>query len=113
LVVLDYKTSRARHLPSPLELASLPSSHIYGVLARRLRDRMPQIAAVTTKEVEIIHLLPHTADWSAALLDDTDILSGDAFTDTMALALALATYEPSSGAHCEWCPLRVSGCPAW
>jgi hypothetical protein len=113
LVVLDYKTSRARHLPSPLELASLPSSHIYGVLARRLRDQTAKIAAVTTEDVEIIHLLPHSGEWSAVLLDNMDMLSGGAFTDMMALALATATYEPSSGPHCVWCPLRDSGCPAW
>jgi hypothetical protein len=83
------------------------------VLARRLRGRTPSLAAVTTEAVEIIHLLPHVGEWSATLLDDTDMISGDAFTDTMALALATDTYEPSSGAHCVWCPLHDSGCPAW
>jgi hypothetical protein len=113
LVVTDYKIARAGSLPSPLELAALPSSYIYAVLALRLRERMPDIAAATTEEVEVIHLLPHAGEWAPTQLHTMDMVAGNAFTDAMALSLATQAYTARSGEHCTWCSLRDSGCPAW
>jgi hypothetical protein len=113
LIITDYKIARAGSLASPLELAALPSSYVYVVLALRLRERMPDIAAVTTEEVEIIHLLPHTGEWAPTQLDTMDMVAGNAFTDAMALSLATQTYTARSGEHCMWCSLRDNGCPAW
>lgn len=112
LVALDVKTGKS--LPGQLDLIALPSTTLYTLLARELRRTEPAIRDVTTDEIEVVQILPHTVgpEVVAAQLMPEDIAAGCTRIRQRVLDLDAAVYPPTRGEWCAYCPL-YSKCPAW
>jgi hypothetical protein len=101
LVFLDFKTGR--YLPSEAELADLPSSAVYTLLARHDYGQ--------GEAVEIAQLRPHTGLVVSTILDEDTLEAGREVVRRLVVAKHEGTALPTPGPYCISCPL-VGTCPA-
>jgi hypothetical protein len=108
LVLVDVKTGY--HVPAPLDLAELPSTFVYSYLGLCLRSQQPAIAASCTRDIEVLQVLPHKGEWTSTQLNEPEMTAGRGLVRRMVLAMDGASFMPTPGQHCAYCPIS-DRCP--